>query len=162
MPRPTVFRRNMALSVSYLSDEGWTWGLEGWWGLNSPHAAAVLTAENVSWHFPVVGLGRWLSQWWPASQVMESMTQVYIPVHMGEISQGPTPEEKLQDFNGCRNGESVLSRDEPGTRYLIPSAHPQTHVSDLKQTQQVVFMNVHPCVFVLEYLPTCNNKNVKS
>lgn len=81
----------------YLSEEGWAWGRElGWWGRNSSHtaAAAVLTAENISWHFPMVGLGMWLSQWWPAAQVIESMTQVVIPVHMGEISQGPTPQRR--------------------------------------------------------------------
>lgn len=41
--------------------------------------------------------------------------------------------------------------------YLISSAHSQTetHVSDIRQTQQVIIMNAHACVGVLTYVSMC-------
>lgn len=56
-----------------------------------------------------------------------------------------------------RNGESAFSRDEPPDCLLISSAHSQTQtrVSDIKQTQQVIFVNAHACVGVLTNLSVC-------
>lgn len=120
---------------------------------------AMLTAENTSWHFPLVGPGRKLRQWPLAAQLMESMKQVDVLVHVGWISQGPKiPEEKLQDFNGCWEMENQLSPGmSPPHCLLISSAHSQTQmrVSDIKQTQQVIFMNAHACVGVLTYVSMC-------